>query len=68
MAWFRIKAGSHVSKAKDGSQKITRTSLGLGYQPGDEFLESDKDLAKADPTRWEAVTRPATLRTLSKKK
>lgn len=68
MAWFKIKAGSHVSTAKDGSQKITRTPTGHGYQPGDEFLESDKDLAKADPDRWQAVTRPSTLRALNKKK
>lgn len=58
MAWYRIKNGAHVSKNADGSQKITRTHLALGYQPGDEFLESTVDLAAKDPARWEHTAGP----------
>lgn len=83
MAWFKIKAGAHSYKApaKDAEGepilnkagepvlevKVCRGPDSLGYQPGDEFFESNKDLAKKEPARWEASRGPATARAKAKK-
>lgn len=57
--WFRIKNGSHSYRKADGSPGLVRTAGALGYQAGDEFFQSEENLA-AEPLRWEAVrTGPA---------
>lgn len=63
MAWFKIKAGAHSYKdPATGANKVCRGPDSLGYTPGDEFFESDEDLAAKDPGRWQASRGPASAR------
>ena len=68
MAWFKIKAGAHSYKDADGANKVCRGPDSLGYTPGDEYFESDEDLATKDPARWQAARGPASARAVKVKK
>lgn len=52
MGWFRLKAGSHTV-GLGNEQRFIKAGAGP-----DSLVESDEDLAKQDPARWEMAEAP----------